>query len=127
MSQSKKLEPIHAEVIAFLWLVCLGGKVLDGQIILGTSTVRASPVYIGKLGTLRSPFVQRCLTYCFLNFLELVYFFRADTFSIFLFILHYRYAMLYIQLAWQGRFRILRKLDITGMKIQNMQGGQTQG
>ena len=32
----------------------------------------------------------------------------------------------YIQLAWQGRFRILRKLDITGMKIQNMQGGQTQ-
>ena len=67
MSQSKKLEPIHAEVIAFLWLVCLGGKVLDGQIILGTSTVRASPVYIGKLGTLRSPFVQRCLTYCFLQ------------------------------------------------------------
>lgn len=71
------------------------GKVLYGQIILGTSTVRASPVCIGKLGTLRSPFVKSCLTYCFLNFLELVYFFRADKFSIFLFILHYRYAVLY--------------------------------
>lgn len=32
----------------------------------------------------------------------------------------------YIQLAWQGRFKILRKLGFLGMKIQKVHGGQTQ-
>lgn len=31
MSQSKKLEPIRAEVIAFLWLVYLGKKFFTGK------------------------------------------------------------------------------------------------
>lgn len=102
------------------------GKVLYGQISLGTSTVRASPVCIGKLGTLRSPFVKSCLTYCFLNFLELVTFSEQIN-SVYSCLFCTIGMQCYIQIAWRGRFRILRKLDITGMKIQNMQGGQTQG
>ena len=59
MSQSKKLEQISAEVIAFLCIVCLGGeKVLYGRIILGTSGLQVFSVCVDELRALRSPFIK---------------------------------------------------------------------
>lgn len=39
VSQCKKLEPVCAEVIAFLYLECLGKNLFYRQTILGTNTL----------------------------------------------------------------------------------------